>query len=180
MCRSEVNMENEGHGYLVMFIPLLQSLVVTVLHKWNFKFLIIYVEVCLLKNSLSFVFGRQKCMPVSGWNKYIYQDRKKDVIKMKSLYDALNTFNLMSPISLLWGMLNLCLCAWRNYGRNQKMLFSRKFPLDKVLGGKFTSLTVVFACLLKCDKVCTRRERYSFLNTIQSSSGAQIAKAHST
>ena len=124
MCRSEVNMENEGHGYLVMFIPLLQSLVVTVLHKWNFKFLIIYVEVCLLKNSLSFVFGRQKCMPVSGWNKYIYQDRKKDVIKMKSLYDALNTFNLMSPISLLWGMLNLCLCAWRNYGQNQKMLFS--------------------------------------------------------
>lgn len=59
-------MENEGHGYLVMFIPLLQSLVVTVLHKGNFKFLIIYVEVCLLKNSLSFVFGRQKCMPVSG------------------------------------------------------------------------------------------------------------------
>lgn len=105
---------------------------------------------------------------------------KKDVIKMKSLYDALNTFNLKSPLSLLWGMLNLCLCAWRNYGQNQKMLFSRKFPLDKVLGGKFTSLTVVFACLLKCDKVCARRERYSFLNTIQSSSGAQIAKAHST
>ena len=31
-------MENEGHGYLVMFIPLLQSLVVTVLHKGNFEF----------------------------------------------------------------------------------------------------------------------------------------------
>ena len=117
-------------------------------------------------------------MPVSAWNKYISQDWKEDVIKLKSLYDALNTFNLMSPLSLLWGMLNLWLCAWRNYGQNQKMLFSRKFPSDKVLGGKFTSLTVVFACLLKCDKVCTRRERYSFLNTIQSSSGAQIAKAH--
>lgn len=139
-----------------------------------------YIEVCLLKISLGFVFGRQKYMPMSEWNKYIYQDWKEDVIKMKTPYDALNTFNLMSPLSLLWGVLNLCLCAWRNYGQNQKMLSLRKFPSDKVLGGKFTSLTVVFACLLKYDKVWARRERYSFLKTIQSSSRAQIAQAHST
>ena len=117
---------------------------------------------------------------MSGWNKYIYQDWKEDVITMKSPYDALNTFNLMSPLSLLWGMLNLCLCTWRNYGQNQKMLSLRKFPSDKVWGEKFTSLTVVFACLLKYDKVGARRERYSFPKTIQSSSGAQIARAPST
>lgn len=63
---------------------------------------------------------------------------------MKSLYDALNYFfQPKSPLSFALGDAKLVLMCMEELWAKSEDAVSRKFPLDKVLGGKFTSLTVV-------------------------------------